>query len=437
MTDNPPQDERKGMRKDALSLFAGGMGASVFAAVEVVLLARFLGLGQFGLFSLVLSYVGLVNVFVDFKIGNASVKYVSEYREKGDAESVRSFIKLFYLIDLASGILAFCVCVAFAGIANEFFIKSEGSFQYVIILSFALLVSTVNQNSQAILQSFKKFKQSGVFSVFHNFVRLVLITVAYFADQGLKGFFAAYVIAAVLNFTVLQFFVNQSLVREGMGGWLFADLARIRGKMREALWFVFNTGVSGFLSLSFSAHVPILMLGYFSGAEASGLYKVARNVIKISEKIIVPGTSVLYPAMVKARTSRSLAEMKKIIVYSVRQVVKFLFPVSVLLFVFAEQIIGLFFGAEFVAASGAMRIFIITGLLYGMFFWTSSALFTFEMSGFNTLVNFLSAILTLAALLTLVPIYSYYGASFASLIYITVHSVGGVFMFVRILRREN
>lgn len=430
------RDERNSIRKNALTLFGGGMGASVFAGIEVVLLARFLGLEQFGLFALVLSYVGIVNTVVDFKIGEASVKYVAESKEKGDRESAASFVKLFYIVDFFSGALAFAVCMALAGAANELFLKSGDSFQYVVILSLSLLFSTVNQNSYAILEGLKRFGESASFKTLHAFIRLALIVAAFASGFGLKGFFAAYVVSSAVNCALLQFFVNRTLVREGMGGWLFADLARIRGKMREVFWFIFNTASFGFLSFSFSAHVPVILLGYFSGAEASGLYKVARSVVKILEKITGPVSAAIYPALVRTASRGAHKEFRQVIIYSLREALKLLLPVCIVLFVFADFAINFVYGADYIPAAGAMRVMTAAGFAVSSMYWLSPALLSLGMPGVRTLILAGMACAQMAAFVLLIPGYSYVGAAYASLIYGAGGFAAAVFVFARIARKK-
>ncbi len=431
------QDETKSLKKDALTLFAGGMGGAVFTAIELVLIARFLGLEQFGVFTLVLSYVTLVNTFIDFRIREASVKYVSEYFEKGDRESVLSFIKFFYLIDFLGGILSFAVCIALAGIANEFFIKSENSFQYVFILSLSLFVLTVNQNSNSILQALKKFRESAFLKVMDSFVRLVLIVFCFVLGFGLKGFFVAYVVAAVINFAILQFYVNKILKLERMNGWLSSSIMRIRGKMREVLWFVMNINATGFVSFSFSIHVPILLLGYFWGSEASGLYKVARGVVSAANKITGPVYSVLYPALVRLETRKSYEEFGRLIIYSVREIMKFLLPVCIFLFVFAYEFIEIVFGSEFTQAAGAMMVFAGAAAFGNVCKWSDYALLAFGMPGVKTVLSILFACISLSSMFILVPDYSYLGAAWAAFITEFLTIFVGVFVFVHIRAMER
>ncbi len=413
------------------------MGASVFAAVEVVLLARFLGLDQFGLFSLVISYVRFINNFVDLKISEASIKYISEYREKNDKERVRCFIKFFYLIDFLSGVVAFVLCIALAGVANSLFIKSGESFQYVLILSSTLLISTVNQNSHAILQSLKKFRESALFRVFQNFLRITLISVAFFLGFGLKGFFVAYLATAFINFAVLQISVHRTLRDEQMDGWVSANLGKIRNKMKEAAWFIMNTAISSSAYFSFSAHLPILLLGYFSGTEASGLYKVARSVARVLDKISGPVYSVVYPALARLGSNEAYKEIRKLIIYSLKELMKFLLPVSIAFFIFADLIIKIAFGDEYLPASDALRVLVIAFTLARPAFWTPVALLALGRPGIRTIYVIFSGCVTSVAMLMLVQQYSYMGAAYASFVTMLIEILMGAFVFLYIRQRER
>ena len=85
----------KNLLKNASWLFSWGIATSIFAAVEPVLIARFLGVEQFGLFSLIIAYVGIVNGLIDLRSFHAVVRYVGQYWELGEKDKVLSFIKFF------------------------------------------------------------------------------------------------------------------------------------------------------------------------------------------------------------------------------------------------------------------------------------------------------------------------------------------------------
>ena len=270
-----PNGEKKNFLKDASWLFSGEMGRSLFAGLETVVLARFLGLEQFGVFALVISFAGIVNGLVDFNVQEAVVKYVGTHRERNDKKKTLSFIKFFYLLDFLSGVVAFAAAVLLAGVANEFFIKSEGAVELVIIYSFYLLFFTVNRNSHSLLFVFRRFDTSTALTVVAVGARVAFVIAALAMGFGIKGALAAYAAAGFGNFLLLQFFVNRALRDEGLGGWVFAGLGAVRGEAKGVLSFVLSSTYVTFIGNVLQKNFPILVLGNLFGGEVSGLYKTA------------------------------------------------------------------------------------------------------------------------------------------------------------------
>ena len=100
-------------------LFAGKSVGSIFSGLQGILIARYLGLVQFGLFSIVQAFVDILNIFIDLRVWEAATKYVGDYWKAGEREKVCSLIKFFYLIDLVTGTLAFIVAILTAELATK------------------------------------------------------------------------------------------------------------------------------------------------------------------------------------------------------------------------------------------------------------------------------------------------------------------------------
>ncbi len=435
MTETP--NERKSLLKDMSWLFSGEMGRSLFAGLETILLAHLLGLEQFGLFALVLAFVGIVNTLIDFNVTEAVVKYVGQYRERKDKEKTLSFVKLFYFVDFISGVAAFAVAILLAGVANEFFIKSENTFELIFIYSFYLLVVTVNNNSKSLLTVFQQFNRVAFLDMVSAGIRFAFVAIALLMGFGVKGALFAYVAAGFINFVILQFFVNRALKDEGLGGWLFAKLGDVKDEFRGVASFILNSTVVHFVGNVFSRDFPILILGNLFGNEVSGLYKTAAVVSKIIGRLIAPMTKVLYPALVRLEERKSYNDFRYIVSYSMKLLVMFVVPVSAICFLFATDIIRIFFGAEYVGAANAMKIIVIAELLFGITFWVSSVLLALGMVWFRTGLALVDTLLYVVALFILAPVYSLEGAAFAKLVpFLTVLFVA-LFLFREIKKRGN
>ena len=155
---NELKADKKELTKNVSWLFVAKSVPSAANIVEMIILARFLGLELFGLLTLVVAYVKIISSLLDFRVWESVVKYVGEFTEKNESDNALSMIKFSYLVDVATGLLAFGVCVLLAGVANDVFIKSPDGFELVLIFSFSLLISTANATSEALFRVFDKFK---------------------------------------------------------------------------------------------------------------------------------------------------------------------------------------------------------------------------------------------------------------------------------------
>ena len=58
----------KNLIKNSSWLFAGKSASSVFSGLQEIIVARVLGLTQYGLLSLVIAYVDILNNFIDLRV---------------------------------------------------------------------------------------------------------------------------------------------------------------------------------------------------------------------------------------------------------------------------------------------------------------------------------------------------------------------------------
>ena len=92
-------------------LFGGKTASGIFNALQVIILARVLGVADYGLLVLVISYIDILNQFFDLRVWETATKYIGTYWEEGETEKTRSMIKLSYLLDISTGLLAFIIAI--------------------------------------------------------------------------------------------------------------------------------------------------------------------------------------------------------------------------------------------------------------------------------------------------------------------------------------
>lgn len=406
--------------------------------LEVVILARILGLEGFGLLTLVIAYVRIFNSLLDVRVWEFTVKYVVEFLEKKEYDRVLSVIKFSYFIDVSTGFLAFFGSVALAGVANDVLIKSPDGFELVLIFSFSLLLLTANATSIALFRAFDKFRTITLVESCESVFKLVLLTVALYLGYGIKGVLLVYVAVSFFKFALAQILVNRTLREKGLDGWLSSKTSLLYPRIREITWFLLNTSFTSTLTFVQEGRIAVLILGYFFDSSAVSLYQIARSVIKVVSKVVEPVYEVIFPRLVSFSTVKLYDRFAELLKYVIASLVKFMIPVFILILLFTEQLISLIFGDQYLPASNTMRVITVACMFIGtglaMFLTTS--LLAMGRPGTRTVITFFYMTIYFALLLVLVPLYSHLGAGIALLIVEMLSCLFSGYMMYR-LSREN
>ena len=432
-----PGNSTRNLFKNASWLFSGSMAASFFSAAEPILIARFLGVEQLGLFTLIIAYVGIINGLIDLRSPDAVVRYVGQYRELGEKDKVLSFIKFFYVLDFLVGIAALGVCLILAGVADDLFIHSENTFKFTLIYSASILVSSVNKSSEAVLRVFDRFKTIAFVRTSRTGLRVVLIAASLLAGFGIEGIFVCYVVAAFVFFLMLQVEVLRVLRQSGLKRWTTAKVKNLEVTFEEVRSFVLVSTFTGFLSNAFSRQIPVLILGYFTGKEAVGLYRVAIIFSGVSVKLRKPVQDAIYPALVAAQSRGSKEAFSEIVSYSTKNLLKVFLPIGLIFFLFANKIIIVFFGSAYEPATLALQLIVISEVLSGLCFWIDSAELALNRLRQRVIRVALSSMSYMAVLLVLVQAYSYNGAAASRLAPAILILVFSLFTFNKIRYRAT
>ena len=410
------KSEKKEFMKNVSWLFVAKSVPSAANVLEMIILARILGLELFGLLTLVIAYVKIVSSLLDFRVWESVVKYVGEFMEKNETDHALSMIKFSYMVDAATGLAAFLVCVSLAGFANDVFIKSPDGFDLVFVFSFSLLVATVNSTSEALFRVFDRFKTIVFVQSAKSVFKLCSVLITLYLGYGIKGVLFAYVIVSFFEFLMTQIMVDRVLRDKGLHRWFFARVGILSHRMREIIWFLLNTSFDAALSIANEGKMAVLILGYFFDSGAAGLYRVARSAIKVIDRITDPLHEVIFPKLVSLFTLNLYERLVEIIRFSVRSLLKFAIPVLIAIFLFAEQFIGMIFGDQYVPASDTMRVLTIAALFNSLTFWLPPLLLAFGRPGLRTTVSVFKILMYTALLVLLAPKHSYLGAAIAYLI---------------------
>lgn len=418
-------DSNKSQKKlfmNASWLFGGKTASGIFSAIQTVVIARILGVSDYGLLSLVLAYVAVLNMFFDLKVWETATKYIGTYWEKGEHDKARSMIKLSYILDIGSGVVAFIIAILSAKLISTYIIHSPQAYVFIWIYSISLFVDTANSTSDAILRVFDRFKNIAFINSFQKFFRLIVVVALLYSGLGIKGVLYGFILASFVGFSVRMWLVMKTLKHNDLQGWLSADISLIRDQWKGIAWFLGNTSFIATLKTGNERYLGILILGYFVGKDAVAFYKIASSIASVVNRIVDPIYEAIYPELVKLASSNAIEDFKNMIKSTTKSLVLIIIPIGVIIIIFAEPIISLVFGKDYVPATNALRILAAAVLIVRCTFWINPALLSMGRPGLRTIMGVISTFIYLVLMFLLVPGYSYMGAAFAFLGYSIVRS---------------
>ena len=425
----------KGVIKNSSWLLSANTVGLGIDFLHTIVLARRLGVKDYGLLALISTYVIIVNQVIDFRVWETVVRYVSEFWVKEQKEKAVSAVKLCYLIDIAAGMVAFIIAVLSSKLAACYIIHAPDVYQLIVLYSVSLLFSTANGTSTAVLRVFDRFQRLSIYAVGTKMTRLVLVFCFLLAGYGLRGVIIAYIVAELFGGILLSALAF-SVFRDHLWTARNAGILLIKDRFKEIGHFLLNTNLNETATL-FTMNIDVVLLGYFRDPAEVGFYKLAKNIVSLMGTIIDPFYQALYPVLSKMWASRQAVEFKRMILKATLLMSGLNFPLLTLIYIFIPFVVEWTVGRNFMSVVPSVRIMLWGMLIAAVFFWCRPALLSMGKANVLTIANVFGSVTMLALSFILVPKSGYIGSSLMFVYpYLTGHIIA-ILYFFRFLKNES
>ena len=369
--------------------------ADVFAkAASVVLyivMARKLGVAEFGVFAFGLSFVTLVTVFADFGQSAILTREVAR-----DHRLVDRYFANTIVLKL---VLALPALVVSIGILSAF---AEPQTRNVALLLGIAVVAEQMMNT--------------CFATYQAFERLVYIPVALLAQRFLMtaiGCAALLAGAGVVAVSIV--YLACALVGLGVALWLlFAYVARPRFQVRPRvwrglMWAAFPIGVASvFSTILFRADMA--MLAVMKSAEAVGEYAAAYRLLETTLFLSWGVGSAVYPVYSRLGPGRS-PEVLLVFERSLKLLVALTLPLAIGAVILADPLMDVLYGPAYDASANALVLLAPAIALYPFAYVAGMMLVSQHRQRVLAPIYAAVAAENILLNLVLIPTHSLYGAA--------------------------
>ena len=314
---------------------------SICAFLWTILIARYLGVSDYGIVSFAISYTGLIGIVIDLGLSTYITREIAKHKEL-----LFKYMNNIFLFKIILAIALFFI----SGLILYFLGYSHLTIIVSLIFTIEIIIMSLTTFLNGIFQAVEQVKYQAIGSIINSIFLLIGILITIKFDFGVISIAIAYTIAYSIFFiyVFLKYVQKYNLPKFEL------DLEFIKEVLIASLPF----GLTNFFyNIYFS--IDIVMLSYLTGDYATGLYKSAYNIITVFTTFFVVYQSVVFPVM-----SKFFEESQNLIKVSYELSVKYLLliiiPLSVGVFFYARPIVDFIYSNQYSLASTPIQILIWT-----------------------------------------------------------------------------
>lgn len=378
-------------------LFVSQVLGVICGFIWTVLIARYLGVSDYGIMNFAISFTGIIGITMDLGISTHIIRHIatdydSSPQYLGNAIPLKSIFSFFtFLLALILLILMGC---------DELTIKI--TLLFTIQKIFTSLMGLFNGSLQAVEEG----KYQAIGNILLNILLLIFMIVSIICDYGLYGITLSYLFSNIIVVIFLYFAVKKILSKPKFQ----LDIQFCKKITLYSLPFALTT----FFGLVLY-HVDMVMLTSMVGNYENGIYSAAYKLISVLTTLYTAYSAVFFPVM-----SRLYNNEKNLLVVSFEKSIKYIMlmtiPISFVTIYYSTDIVVLFFGQEFAQTNSVLSILICTVPISFMNGICLNLLNASHKEKYVTLTYLMATIFNIVTNFIIIPRYSYDGAAFTNIL---------------------
>jgi len=402
---------------DSLRKVARGTGIALVGTFLALLLgfvirliiARYGSETDYGIYSLAIVIMAFAITLVSLGLPEGAARFVAYFRSKGETDKVRGVISVsLQLSTIASIIVSVALFVSADYLSTNIF-HTVGLSQALKVFAIGIPFFALINILVSIFRGFDRMEPQAYFQyVLFNVLFLFLVAALAILHLPFAIVFCAYVVALILTFLALLIYTVKKLPEPvSLRRWQSDTTVR-----KELIMFSLPLLISALLA-TIIYWLNTLLLGYFKTPEVVGLYNAASPMAQFVSQPLALMLLIYTPVATGLYSKNLMVELRRNYVISTKWIVSLTLPFFLVLFLFPDAAINLFFGPAYVTAAPALRILSL-GFIIGNFLGPNqSILLAMGQSKFIMWTALAAAITNVILNIALIPPFGIVGASIA------------------------
>jgi len=384
--------------KNTLSLASAEIITKLLAFVLIIFVARHLQDVGFGKYSFALAFTSFFAIVSDLGLSILTIREVAR-----DNELAGKYLGNISLFKFILSLIAFVLLVILINLMHY----PPDTTLAVYIAGAYVIVTSFNQFFRSIFRAFEKMEYETLVRVFERVVIFSLVMAVIHLGYGLIEIVSAFLVGSLFGFLFSVLIVITKFIKPRFE----IDLSFLKNATKEALPF----GLTAiFVVIYFK--IDTVMLSMMEGDAVVGWYNAAYNIIEGLSALIAGSLSFAVFPLISRYAKSSRATLKKGYIMAFQLLFAAGLTISILVTIFADKIIILFYGPGYLNSIIALRILIWAFFLICISLISSTLLNSIDKQNIVAGGTGLGALVNVVLNLILIQYYSFKGAAIATVI---------------------
>jgi len=359
----PLSEPLKKIARGATILMVGMFLGLLLQFIARLIVARYALETDYGIFSLALVVLTFAMMLASLGLHVGATRYIAHFRAMGDAAKVRGTISGSLLMAAtASVVIGVALFFGAEAIALNIF-HTPDLIPGLKIFSIGVPFFTLINVLVALFRGFDRVEPQAYFQfILLNTLFPLLLAMPVFLKLPFVSVFYVYLATLVLTFIALSIYTVKKLPPlTAFAG----DKAGIP-VTKELLLFslpLFGNSICAMVM----TWTDSLMLGYFKTPDVVGLYNSAYPSAQFIVQPLAALALIYVPVATALYSQNLMAELRRNYAVVTKWLVSLTLPIFLVLCLFPEVTLNLFFGSEYVAAAPALRLLAFGFMLNNLF----------------------------------------------------------------------
>ena len=396
--------------KNSGYLFSATGISAALSMLQSILVARLLGVTDFGILGTITLFTSVINKFASFRMSELVVKYVGQYSVEGDERRAAAVFKSAGILETMTSLLAFGLIWLLAPLGARYIAKDITTTYWFILYGLIVLANFMAESSTGLMQIFDRFKVIAGITIGQSLLTLGLIAYVYLNQGGLFEVVLAYMVGKIAGALALAIGAILMATSRWGSGWWLAPISLLRDRTRELARFAVSTNISATINLV-NKDGELLWVSALTGPTQAGYYKLALSLANLIQLPISPLPQATYPELSREVAGSNWENMRYILRQGSRMALAYSAAAGVFLLIFGRPLIASFYTPEFLPAFPALIILMVGLLVANTFYWNRIGLLSLGLADYPAKVNSIAAGLKVIGMLIIIPIYGYLGSA--------------------------